>query len=48
MPDELRELMEGWDGFVAVRSASRPENYEARIKETIDLITNARGLPAQD
>ena len=43
---ELLELMENWGGFVSLRDMPRPANYEQRIKETIDLLTNARGLPS--
>jgi len=38
--------MEDWNGFVALSETKRPDGYEQRLKETIDLLSNARGLPA--
>ena len=43
---EFMKLMEGWNGYVAVGDRARPEGYEQMLKETIDLLSNARGLPA--
>lgn len=43
---ELMKLMEDWKGYVALSEVKRPEGYEQRLKETIDLLTNARGWPA--
>ena len=42
---ELMKLMEDWNGYVALSEVKKPEGYEARLKETVDLLTNARGLP---
>jgi len=44
MPEFL-EIINDWNGFSSIREARRPENYEQRLKETIDLLTNAKGLP---
>lgn len=42
---ELLDLMEkGWTGFSAISENKRPDNYEAQLKEVIDLLSNARGL----
>lgn len=41
---ELLETMKSWDGYMSLSETKKPENYESRLKETIDLITNARGL----
>jgi len=45
MPDFMK-IMEDWNGYVNVNDVNRPEGYEQRLKETIDLLTNARGLPS--
>jgi hypothetical protein len=42
---ELLNLIEKWDGFKSVSDIRKPDNYEAQIKETIDLLSNAKGLP---
>ncbi len=42
---ELLKLMEGWESFITLSEVQRPEGYEKRLKETIDLLTNARHLP---
>ena len=42
---ELLNLMEQWDGFKSVSDIRKPDNYETRIKETLDLLSNAKGLP---
>ena len=41
---ELMKLMEDWKGYVALSEINKPEGYEQRLSETIDLLTNARGL----
>jgi len=45
MPD-LMKLMEDWNGFVAAGDIARPEGYERRLTEVVDLLSNAKGLPA--
>ena len=42
---ELMQLMESWNGFSAISEVKKPDNYDLRLKETIDLLTNAKGLP---
>ena len=46
METSLMTLMEDWKGFVDVRTAGRGDGYEQKLKETIDLLSNARGMPA--
>lgn len=47
MPEiELAEMMKDWDSYVPVAGRGRGATYERRLAETIDLITNARGVPA--
>ena len=41
---ELLKLMESWEGFITLSEVKRPEGYEKRLRETIDLLTNARGF----
>jgi len=43
---ELMKLMEEWKGYVALSDVQRGEGYELRLKETIDLLSNAANLPA--
>ena len=42
---ELMKLMEDWKGYVSLSEVKKPEGYEARLKETIDLLANAQGWP---
>ena len=45
---ELQTLLketEDWGGFTDIRGQARGPGYEQRLRETIDLLTNARGLP---
>jgi hypothetical protein len=42
---ELLKLMESWDSYKSISDIRKPDNYEAQIKETIDLLSNAKGLP---
>lgn len=41
---ELMKLMEDWKGYQALSEIKKPEGYDVRLKETIDLLTNAKGL----
>lgn len=43
---ELMELMENWNGYTNVSDIARPEGYEQKIKEVVDLLANAKGFPA--
>jgi len=45
MPD-LMKLMEDWNGYVSASDIARPEGYERRLTEVVDLLSNAKGLPA--
>ncbi len=40
---ELLETMKSWDGYVSLSEVKKPENYDQKLKETIDLLTNAKG-----
>jgi len=42
---ELMKLMEDWKGYVALNDVGRGEGYEQKLKETIDLLSNANNLP---
>jgi len=42
---ELLQLMEGWSGFSALSEVRKPEDWNARLKETVDLLSNAKGYP---
>jgi len=44
MAQELMELVEGTN-WEALSRQRRPEGWERKLKETIDLVSNARGLP---
>ncbi len=44
MPIEMLKLMEDWKGYQSIHEVQRPENYEQRLKEVVDLLTNAHGL----
>lgn len=44
MAKELLQILEDWNGFQSIKEAQKPENYDLRLKETIDLLTNANGL----
>jgi len=44
MPEFL-ETMKSWDGFLALSEVKKPENYDQKLKETVDLLSNAKGLP---
>ncbi len=41
---ELMKLMEDWKGYITLQDIQKPEGYEQRLKETVDLVSNARGL----
>jgi len=42
---ELMKLMEDWNGYSVLNEVNKGEGYEQKLKETIDLLSNARGLP---
>jgi len=43
---DLLEVMKDWGGYTSLHEVKKPENYEARLKEVVDLISNAKRLPA--
>jgi len=45
MPD-IMKLMEDWNGYVSASDIQRGEGYEQKLKEVVDLLSNAKGLPA--
>ena len=45
MPD-LMKLMEDWNGYVSAGGIQRDAGYEQRLKEVVDLLSNANNLPA--
>jgi len=42
---ELMNLIEDWKGYIALSDMKHPEGYEQKLKETIDLLSNANHLP---
>lgn len=42
---EFMKLMENWNGYQTLSEAKKPEGYGQKLKETIDLLTNAKGYP---
>jgi len=43
MAQELLQLIEGWKGYFSPSEQRRPEGWDNRISETVDLLTNAKG-----
>ena len=43
---EMLKLMEDWKGYVSLSEVKRPEGYEQKLKETVDLLANAHGWPS--
>jgi len=39
------KLIEDWKGYVALSDVKRPEGYEQKLTETINLLSNANRLP---
>jgi len=42
---ELMNLIKDWKGYIALSDVKQPEGYEQKLKETIDLLSNANHLP---
>lgn len=42
---ELLKLMEDWNGYVSLSGGQRGEGYEQKLRETVDLLSNAANLP---
>ena len=45
MPD-LMKLMEDWNGYASASDIGKAEGYERKLTEVVDLLSNAKGLPA--
>jgi len=43
---ELMKLMEDWNGYMALNHVKKGPDYEQRLTETINLLSNAKNLPA--
>lgn len=43
---DFMHLMEDWKGYGALSDVNRGEGYEQKLKETIDLLSNDKKLPA--
>ncbi len=43
---ELMEVMQDWEKYTVLSEVRRPEGYEMRLAETINLINNTKGLPS--
>jgi hypothetical protein len=41
---ELLETLKSWDGYQAISEIKKPEGYDARLKEVVDLLSNTKGL----
>jgi len=39
------ELVEDWRGWSALSEKTKPAGYDVKLKETMDILSNARGLP---
>lgn len=42
---EFMNLIEDWKGYISLSDLKKPEGYEQKLKETIDLLSNANHLP---
>ena len=42
---ELLDLMQDWSGYQVLSEARKGPNHAARVAATLDLLTNARGVP---
>lgn len=42
---ELMKLMDDWRGYTALSDIPKPDGYEQKLKETIDLLSNANHFP---
>lgn len=45
MPEVLT-LMDSWNGFKAISEAAKPADYDQRIQEVMNILSNSRRLPA--
>ncbi|MBT9131136.1 MAG: hypothetical protein DDT41_01438 [candidate division WS2 bacterium] len=42
---ELMKILEGWDGYSAISEMKKPGDWENKLKEAVDLLSNAKGMP---
>ena len=42
---ETMELIESWAGWSSIKESQKPEGYEQKLTEVIDLLSNSRRLP---
>jgi hypothetical protein len=42
---EFLETLKSWDGYTAISEVKKPENYDERLRETLDLLSNAKRYP---
>jgi len=42
---ELMKVMEDWSGYQSLHETKRPEDWDKRLAETINLLSNKLGLP---
>ena len=45
MAQEVMQLVEDWRGWNALSEKTKPAGYDVKLKETMDILSNARGLP---
>jgi len=43
---ELLKIMEDWNGYQSIHETKKPENWEQKIVETNNLLSNKQRLPA--
>ena len=43
---EFMQLMEDWKGYSPISGIAKPEGYDMKLTETINLLNNSNGLPA--
>ena len=43
MSKQFLEIMDDWKGYAGIRGGSRPEDWERRLQESADLLTNKNG-----
>ena len=41
---ELLKIMENWNGWEAIKEAPKPDGYEQRLTEVVDLLNNSKHL----
>ena len=46
MPETMKELMEGWEGYSSIRESRKAPDHDQRLLEVVNLLTNKAGYPA--